>query len=65
MATYLISHGANVNAVDEKNVSACLIASATGTSSYPLLPTCLHPDLTGHHYRVSAAEVTFACMRRL
>ena len=36
MATYLISHGADVNAVDEKNVSACLIASATGTSCYPL-----------------------------
>ena len=35
MATYLLSRGADVNAVDEKSVSACLIASATGKSCAP------------------------------
>ena len=42
-AEYLISRGADVNAVDEKNVSACLIASATGTSctSPPSLHACM------------------------
>ena len=28
--SFLLSHGADVNAVDEKNVNACLMAAATG-----------------------------------
>lgn len=30
--SFLLSHGADVNAVDEKNVNACLMAAATGKS---------------------------------
>ncbi|CAK0782712.1 hypothetical protein CVIRNUC_005907 [Coccomyxa viridis] len=30
MVSFLLSHGADVNAVDEKNVNACLMAAATG-----------------------------------
>ncbi len=65
MASYLISHGADVNAVDEKNVSACLIASATGTSYYPPLPMCFSGRSQMPSSVVTAPEVTFARMRRL
>ena len=46
MATYLIKRGADVNAVDEKNVSACLIACATGTPPSPDACTCMWMVLT-------------------
>ena len=41
--SFLLSHGADVNAVDEKNVNACLMAAATGKSCHA------HLRITGIH----------------
>ena len=37
MVSYVLSHEADVNAVDEKNVNACLMAAATGKLCHAFL----------------------------
>lgn len=61
MAKFLLSHSADVNAVDERNVSACLIAAATGTAASPVLSNICILNMLARYFNCQAPHQFPVC----